>query len=95
MGASSLAPMEWAKGDFLISCDPAKQDVAVIHGYLTSSYWAKGIPLETVKRSLQGGAVFCLAGRRFLERGPVLGSGWGGSGRNLHAGPSDSERQAE
>lgn len=60
MGASSLAPMEWAKGDFLISCDPVKQDVAVIHGYLTSSYWAKGIPLDTVKRSLQGALCFAL-----------------------------------
>lgn len=38
---------------FLISTDPARLDVAAIHRYLTEdSYWAKGIPLETVQRAI-------------------------------------------
>ncbi|RSK51103.1 GNAT family N-acetyltransferase [Hymenobacter rigui] len=38
---------------FTISTDPARLDVAVIHRYLTEdSYWACGIPLETVQRAI-------------------------------------------
>lgn len=32
--------------------DPAEIDVAATHAYLTRSYWAEGIPLETVARAL-------------------------------------------
>jgi GNAT superfamily N-acetyltransferase len=46
--------MQVSHGDYLISDDPARLDVAAIHAYLTESYWAKGIPLETVERSVQG-----------------------------------------
>jgi len=46
--------MQVAHGDYLISDDPARLDAAAIHAYLTRSYWAAGIPLETVQRSLQG-----------------------------------------
>ena len=38
---------------FTISTDPARLDVAADHAYLThESYWAKGIPLNTVERAL-------------------------------------------
>ncbi|TGD81456.1 GNAT family N-acetyltransferase [Hymenobacter wooponensis] len=38
---------------FTISTDPTKLDVTVIHRYLSQeSYWAKGIPLETVQRAI-------------------------------------------
>jgi len=33
-------------------------DLKVVHGFLTNSYWAKGIPLETVQRSLQNSLCF-------------------------------------
>jgi len=45
-------------GDITISTDPARMDVDVIHGYLTRSYWAQGIPRETVARSLQHSMCF-------------------------------------
>jgi GNAT superfamily N-acetyltransferase len=35
-----------------ITTDPAVLDVELIHAYLTRSYWAAGIPLETVRRSI-------------------------------------------
>lgn len=44
---------EWQRDDYLISTDPARLDLAVIHGYLTRSYWAAGIPFAIVARSLQ------------------------------------------
>ncbi len=40
-------------GEFLISTNPARLDLDVIHGFLTnSSYWAHGIPRETVARAI-------------------------------------------
>ena len=42
----------WSKGDFEISTDPVRIDLATVHKFLTNSYWAKGIPLETVQRSI-------------------------------------------
>jgi GNAT superfamily N-acetyltransferase len=46
--------MEVRHGDYVISDDPVRLDATAIHAYLTQSYWANGIPLETVRRSLQG-----------------------------------------
>ncbi|SHI73157.1 N-acetylglutamate synthase, GNAT family [Hymenobacter daecheongensis DSM 21074] len=38
---------------FTLSTDPARLDVAAIHAYLAQeSYWAKGIPRETVERAI-------------------------------------------
>ncbi len=44
---------EWRRGDYLISTDKNRLDLAVIHDFLTKSYWAEGIPLETVKRAIE------------------------------------------
>lgn len=41
-----------------ISDDPSKLQPAVIHQYLTNSYWAKGIPYETVLRSIENSLCF-------------------------------------
>jgi N-acetylglutamate synthase-like GNAT family acetyltransferase len=45
-------------GRFLISTDRSKLDVDVIHGFLTRSYWASGIPRETVVRSIENSLCF-------------------------------------
>jgi GNAT superfamily N-acetyltransferase len=37
----------------VVSTDDARLDLDVIHGYLERSYWAEGIPRETVERSLR------------------------------------------
>lgn len=50
-----------SRGGYEISTDPARLQPAVIHDYLTNhSYWAKGIPLETVRRSLENSLCFGL-----------------------------------
>jgi GNAT superfamily N-acetyltransferase len=41
-----------------ISTDPSRFDLDVIHGYLARSYWAAGIPRETVERSIAGSLCF-------------------------------------
>jgi GNAT superfamily N-acetyltransferase len=51
---------EWRRGDYLITTDPARVDLAVVHGFLTACYWAKGIPLETVRRSVEHSLNFSL-----------------------------------
>jgi N-acetylglutamate synthase-like GNAT family acetyltransferase len=48
----------WRKDGFEISTDPAQIDVAAVHGFLTGSYWAKGIPRAIVERSIQNSMCF-------------------------------------
>jgi GNAT superfamily N-acetyltransferase len=46
---------------YTISTDNAKLDIGVIHHYLSEeSYWAKNIPLEVVKRSIDNSLCFGL-----------------------------------
>jgi len=47
-------------GEVSISTDPSRLDLDVIHGYLTRSYWGKGISRETVERSIAGSLCFGL-----------------------------------
>jgi GNAT superfamily N-acetyltransferase len=43
--------VEHRRGEFVVSTDPARLDLAVIHGFLTSCYWSKGVPREVVARA--------------------------------------------
>ncbi|MGB7196630.1 MAG: GNAT family N-acetyltransferase [Collimonas pratensis] len=43
---------------FTISTDSARFDMAVIHGFLTRSYWAQGIDEPTVRRALENSLCF-------------------------------------
>jgi GNAT superfamily N-acetyltransferase len=44
--------MEWKRGELVISDDPGRLDLDVVHGFLSHSYWAEGIPRKTVERSI-------------------------------------------
>ena len=44
---------EWKRGEFTISTETARLDLKVIHEFLTTSYWAAGIPADVVKRSIE------------------------------------------
>jgi GNAT superfamily N-acetyltransferase len=44
--------MEWRRGDYAIDDDPGRLDLDVVHGFLSRSYWAEGIPRRTVERSI-------------------------------------------
>ena len=48
----------WSKGDYEISTDPARVDAGMVHEFLTNSYWARGIPLETVRLSIENSIAF-------------------------------------
>ncbi|MBZ0111250.1 MAG: GNAT family N-acetyltransferase [Thermoanaerobaculia bacterium] len=49
-----------AQGTSRFSVDTNKNrlDVALIHRFLSSSYWAKDVPIEVVRRSIQGSLCF-------------------------------------
>jgi GNAT superfamily N-acetyltransferase len=50
--------IEYRRGEFLLSTDPERLDLSVIHGFLTECYWAKGIPRDIVERSIQNSLCF-------------------------------------
>ncbi len=49
---------EWRHGEYSISTDKGQLDVAVIHGFLTTSYWAASVPMDVVKRSIEHSLAF-------------------------------------
>jgi len=50
--------------EFEISTDKSRLDIPYIHRFLEQSYWAVGIPLETVERSIEGSLCFGLYHRQ-------------------------------
>ena len=44
---------EWRLGEYIISTDKNLLDLSAIHSFLVKSYWAEGIPFETVKKSIE------------------------------------------
>jgi GNAT superfamily N-acetyltransferase len=50
--------MEWTKDDFLITTDKTKIDALYVHQFLSHSYWAEAIPIETVQRSIESSLCF-------------------------------------
>lgn len=54
--------MEWRREDgYRLSDDAGLADLDLVHGWLSrESYWARGIPREVVKRSLEGSLCFSL-----------------------------------
>jgi GNAT superfamily N-acetyltransferase len=44
---------EWHLGEYIISTDTHRLDLAAIHSFLTTSYWAEDIPFETVRKSIE------------------------------------------
>jgi GNAT superfamily N-acetyltransferase len=66
-------PHEWSRDGYTIVEDPERIDVEAVHAYLTGSYWAQGIPLEIVRRSLQYSVNFCIFhGRELAGFGRVI-----------------------
>lgn len=51
-------PDEWRRGDYLISTDATRLDLPTIHGFLTTSYWAAGVPFDVVQRSIEHSLAF-------------------------------------
>ena len=53
--------MEWQRGEYLISTDPARIDVESVHRFLSDeAYWSPGVPEDVVRRAIAGSIVFGL-----------------------------------
>jgi GNAT superfamily N-acetyltransferase len=49
----------WRRNEFEISTDPARVDLAAVHQFLsTEAYWSPGVPLDVVRRAIEGSIVF-------------------------------------
>jgi GNAT superfamily N-acetyltransferase len=53
-----MNPIEHHYGPYVVTTDRRRLDVEVIHQFLTRSYWAEGIPLDIVARSLANSLCF-------------------------------------
>jgi GNAT superfamily N-acetyltransferase len=52
---------EATKNEFIISTNKTKLDIVLVHNYLCNeSYWAKNIPIDIVKKSIEGSVCFGL-----------------------------------
>jgi GNAT superfamily N-acetyltransferase len=51
---------EYSKGQYSITTDARKLDVDAMHAYLSRSFWAKGIPRETVAKAVANSLCFGL-----------------------------------
>lgn len=43
---------------YRMSCDLKEMDLIAIHHFISNAYWAKGIPLETMKRAMNNALCF-------------------------------------
>lgn len=50
----------YERGEYVVSTDPARLDARAVHRYLSTSYWAEGIPLAVVEKSLRHSLCFGL-----------------------------------
>ena len=44
---------EWHRDEFTLSTDPARLDLDMIHGFLSTCYWSRGIPRDRMERSFR------------------------------------------
>lgn len=62
-----MKPYKISAGDVVVSDDKTRLDMTVIHAFLSErSYWAKGVPIETVECSIRNSLCFGMfrAGRQ-------------------------------
>jgi GNAT superfamily N-acetyltransferase len=56
-----MGPLEWQRDGFVISTDPGRLDLDLVHAYLRDeSYWAAGIPRDLCERSIAASLPFGL-----------------------------------
>ena len=53
-------PIEFVRGEYRISTDQARLNIASIHAFLAQSYWSPNIPLAVVERAISNSLCFGL-----------------------------------
>ncbi len=57
-GEPAPPPTEWTRGEYVVSTSRDRVSLDVVHEFLASSYWAPGVPHETVRRSVANSLPF-------------------------------------
>jgi len=57
-GGYGDAPIESSRGEYTVSTDRSRIDVAAVHAFLTQTYWSPGIPESVVRRAIAGSITF-------------------------------------
>ena len=50
--------VEVKHGEYVVSTDRARIDVAAVHSFLAAAYWSPGIPEDVVRRAISGATCF-------------------------------------
>jgi GNAT superfamily N-acetyltransferase len=51
---------ERARGDYAVSNDTARLDLAAVHAFLSASYWSPGLQMDVLRRAVAGSLCFGL-----------------------------------
>jgi GNAT superfamily N-acetyltransferase len=51
-------PIEAVRGEYVVSSDRSRIDVAAVHEFLSRTYWSPGIPEDVVRRGIAGAICF-------------------------------------
>jgi GNAT superfamily N-acetyltransferase len=57
---AASAPREWHRGEWVVSDDSARLDMAGVHAFIAGTYWAAGIPQATLERAIRHSLCFGL-----------------------------------
>jgi len=77
----------FTQGDFLISSDPGKIDIGMVHRYLAyESYWASDITREMVERFLKYSLCYGVYSRATVAQGVLLGQQHHAMGSDIQIG---------
>ena len=52
------APIESVRGEYRISTDRARIDVAAVHAFLSQTYWSPAVPEDVIRRGIAGAICF-------------------------------------
>jgi nitroimidazol reductase NimA-like FMN-containing flavoprotein (pyridoxamine 5'-phosphate oxidase superfamily)/GNAT superfamily N-acetyltransferase len=59
-GAGPAQACEWQRGEHLVSTDRSRLDFDLVHGFLSTAYWARGISRERLQRAIEHSICFGL-----------------------------------
>jgi ribosomal protein S18 acetylase RimI-like enzyme len=57
---AASAAREWSRDGCVVSDDPSRLDRRTVHGFISGSYWAAGIPAATLDRAIDHSLCFGL-----------------------------------
>ena len=57
-GGLGDAPIEAVRGEYTVSTDRSRIDVAAVHAFLSQSYWSPSIPVDVIRRGIAGSICF-------------------------------------